>query len=354
MGFYGGYECLSMKRVYALLVNWNGWGDTIECLESLIRVEGIKLSVIVCDNDSMDFSLDRIRSWAEGSLDVYVPAQCPLRRLTTPPLFKPLTWVQYERNEAETGGNHDVEPQLVLIRTGANLGFAGGNNVGLRYALARKDFDYIWILNNDTVVEPLALEAMVKKMLSEPSAGMCGSTLLHYNEPNRIQARGGGYYLKWIGLPWHMGRHKLVSTPFNIEFVERWMNYVEGASILVSCEFLEKIGLFSEMYFLYFEESDWAQRAKGKFALAYAPDSIVYHKIGASIGTSSNPRKKSILCDFYAIRNRLIFTRQYFPWALPTIYLSVFTALVVRILSGRWAHAAVIARLLMGNEEQPC
>ena len=95
------------------------------------------------------------------------------------------------------------------------------------------------------------------------------------------------------------------------------MNYVEGASMLVTRQFLEEIGIMCEDYFLYFEEADWAIRAEGRFKLAYAPESIVYHKVGGSIGTSSNPAKKSYTCDYFNIRNRLLFTRRFYPTALP-------------------------------------
>jgi len=337
-----------MKRVYVLIINWNGWGDTIECLESLMRCRGVDLRLIVCDNASTDNSVERLRAWAEGRFDSRV-APGPLRKFSWPPAGKPLAFAEYDRSQAEAGGDGG-DPPLVLIRTGGNLGFAGGNNVGLRYVLARGDFDAVWLLNNDTVVEPQALKGLLDRLDEKPAAGMVGSTLLHYDEPERIQARAGGWYCRWIGLPWHLGRLQSVSDPPQRERVERWMTYVVGASLLVSRGFLETVGLMCEDYFLYFEETDWALRGRGRFELAYAPESRVYHKIGRSIGTSSDPRRKSPTCDYYALRNRLLFTRRFFPEALPTIYLSIFTALLVRLFLGRWRQAWVAARLLAGYE----
>ena len=342
-----------MKRVYVLLVNWNGWGDTIECLESVFRCRGAELRVIVCDNDSGDGSLERIRTWADGRLSSFVPGCGQLRPLSNPPLAKPLLWVEYDRDGAEVGGDLAIDVPLVLIQTGANLGFAGGNNVGLRYILARGDFDAVWILNNDTVVDPHALKALLNRLEEKPAAGMVGSTLLYYDEPKRIQARGGGWYCHWIGLPWHLGRLQSASDPPRRARVERWMNYVVGASLLVSRDFLETIGLMCEDYFLYFEESDWALRGKGRFELAYAPESRVYHKLGRSIGTRSDPRRKSLLCDYYALRNRLLFTRRYYPEALPTIYLSVCVALLSRLAFGRLDLARTVWNLLLGRDIRP-
>lgn len=339
-----------MKRVCVLLVNWNGWGDTIECLESVLRSEGVDLRVVVCDNGSGDGSLERIRAWAEGCLDAWAPPG-PLRDHSLPPVPKPVVLAEYDRVQAEAGGDRQADPVLVLIRTGGNLGFAGGNNVGLRYALSRGDFDHVWLLNNDTVVEPRAAAALVARMEAKPSAGMVGSTLLRYDAPRRIQARGG-WYCPCLGLPWHLGQLQRVGDPPHPERVERWMNYVVGASLMVSRQFIERIGLMAEDYFLFFEETDWAMRARGQFTLAYAPDSVVFHKVGRSIGTSSDPRRKSLMCDFFALRNRLLFTRRYYPSALPAIYLSLVAALLMRVAFRRWQHAAMVWDLLRGRGDR--
>jgi len=339
-----------MKSCAVVLVNWNGWADTIECLESVFRLDYPRLRVVVCDNGSQDGSLDKIRQWAEGSLNVLVAADHPLRCYSWPPVAKPIDSVVYDRAQAEAGGDEAERARLVLIDTGKNLGFAGGNNVGLRYFLQCNDFDFAWLLNNDTVVDPIALQALVNRMAEKPAAGMCGSTLLRYDAPDEVQARGGGWYCKWLGLPWHIGQLGTVDSPVNLERIESWMNYVVGASLFVRHEFLEDVGLLTEDYFLFFEELDWAMHSRGRFQLAYAPRSTVYHKVGRSVGTSSNPWKKSRVCDYYAIRNRLMFTRRFHPEALPTIYLSVLTAFLVRLLAGNWSRAGMVWRLMKSRE----
>jgi GT2 family glycosyltransferase len=126
------------------------------------------------------------------------------------------------------------------------------------------------------------------------------------------------------------------------------MNYVEGASLLVSKQFLEEIGLMCEDYFLYFEETDWAIRAHGRYSLAYAPDSIVYHKVGASIGTSSKPWEKSYTCDYFSVRNRLFFTSRYYPNAFPIVYLTLIATLFARAILGKWDRVRAIFSLLTG------
>src|SRR3981081_193336 len=140
------------SQVYVVLLKWKGWKDTIECLESVLRLSYPRYTVIVCDNASSDGSMEKIQGWAKG----FVATSCDspdLARLTLPSIPKPLGF-DYIFPSGAAGTSLSSGSRLLLIQTGANLGFAGGNNVGIRYALARGDCDYIWLLNNDTVVEP--------------------------------------------------------------------------------------------------------------------------------------------------------------------------------------------------------
>ncbi|GFO64375.1 glycosyltransferase family 2 protein [Geomonas paludis] len=331
-----------MSRVSVILVNWNGWRDTLECLDSLLGLDYPDFDIAVCDNASGDDSAARIREWAAS---------------------RQVTFAEYDRQAAEGGGDGYQEggtgtcnergtgawrsqsPKVTLIHTGANLGFAGGNNVGLRYALAR-GASFCWLLNNDTVVEPDALSQLCARMEADPGIGMCGSTIRYYQDRDRVQALGGGYYCRWIGLPWHHGRFTRGGSAAGGR-AEARMNYVEGASMLVSRRFLLEVGLLCEDYFLFFEEADWAERARGRFTLGYAPGSVVYHKVGQSIGTSSNPAKKSTVCDFYNIRNRILFARRHHPVTLPTVYLVLGAELMLRFLCGKWDRGIMIARLML-------
>ena len=317
-----------MKKVAIILLNWNGWQDTVECLESLLRLEYPSFRILVCDNGSSDDSIHEIKTWAER---------------------RNLTHAVYQRAEAEAGGTPAADTLLTIISNDENLGFAGGNNIGLRYVMARSEADYCWLLNNDTVVEPDALTHLVARMEHQPDVGICGSTIRLYHDRNRIQALGGGHYCRWIGLPWHYGRFTQGDKDIDQMQAEAWMNYVEGASMLVSRQFLDEVGLLCEDYFLYFEEADWAIRAKGRFKLGYAAQSIVYHKVGGSIGTSSNPAKMSYTSDYFNIRNRLLFTRRFYPSALPTVRLVIFGAMLLRLCLGKWKRAAMVFRLLCNS-----
>jgi hypothetical protein len=333
--------------VYIVILNWNGWGDTLECLESVFRISYPCFRVIVCDNDSTDGSRRYIKAWAGGRLNSWISPGNPLRRLSTPPLAKPVSCSEHDFPKPEKVHPIEDKSQLVLIGTGDNLGFAGGNNAGIRSAMADCECRYVWLLNNDTVVEPDALLHLVRRMLEKPGAGICGSRLLFYHDPDVVQALGGATYNKWLGSNRHLGMNQKNSQSINPEDIERKMQYVIGASMLVSTAFLETVGLMSEEYFLYFEELDWIARAKGRFSLAFADHSVVYHKEGGSAGTSSDPKQKSLQADYFSIRNRLVFTRKFYPWALPGVYAGVFMALFNRLRRGQLEHARIIGRLLL-------
>lgn len=295
-----------MPAVAIILVNWNGWKDTVACLASLQTLSYPNFEVVVVDNASADDSEVELR-----------------RRF----------------------------PELNLMQSGANLGFAGGNNVGIRYALD-KGFDYVWLLNNDTLVEPGSLTELVAKMKREPEIGICGSSLIYEAARDKVQALGGARYNRWLGTVKHVGAQQPRTQAVDEAATEAGLDYIIGASMLVSRAFLERVGLLQEDYFLYFEELDWAARAKGKFRLGYAAKSIVYHKEGSSIGGTDRAKAaKSLTADFYALRNRIRFTARFYPYALPSVYLGMLLAVANRLRRRQWARARLIIELLLKGGE---
>jgi GT2 family glycosyltransferase len=333
-----------MPKAYIILVNWNGWRDTIECLESVFRLRYPSFRVLVCDNGSTDGSVERIEEWARGHTAA-TTSNRDLAYLTEPPAPKPISLLRIP--VGRKAGDVDLSlARLILICNGANLGFGGGNNPGLRCALAQSDCDFVWLLNNDTVVDPDSLSALVERMQQRPDAGICGSTLLYYDRPNVVQALGGSIYNSWTARGGHIGLGENLDAPRNSDAVERRMQYVMGASMLICRRFLEEVGLIDESYFLYFDELDWAMRARGKFTLAYAPRSIVFHKEGSAIGTSTNRAKRSPYSDYYSARSRMLFTMRYFPIATPLVFTALLVGTLLRISTGNKAGAAAVFRAL--------
>jgi GT2 family glycosyltransferase len=256
-----------------------------------------------------------------------------------PSIPKPVAFVSIDASEASKK-RRSPDDRLVLIETGANLGFAGGNNVGIRYALARGDCDYVWLLNNDTVVEPDSLSAMVRMAEADPKLGICGSQLRSYALPHEIQTLGGRRYSRWSGRTWPLQE---LTTP-RVSTTPGAPDYVEGASMLISRRCLEAVGLLEESYFLYYEELDLTARARPAFHFGYSPESVVYHKEGASIGSAHVKTKRSVLSDYYQARNRIVFSRRYHLWFLPSVLAATGLGALQRLMIGRPQNAGAVLR----------
>jgi hypothetical protein len=328
----------AQPRVYVLLLNWRGWADTIECLESVFRQRYANYRVIVCDNASPDDSVERIRGWAAGKLQAAVADGHPLARLTSPPVPKPLSLAEYDRATAEGGGGPGVDDaSIVLIHTGENLGFAGGNNVGIRFALSRGDADYVWLLNNDTVVDPDALAIMVERAEGDSEIGMVGAKLLHYDEPAVVQAIAGGMLTSWQGLATHVGS----GTRDDGRWTEPMeVDCIVGACLLVKTVVVRDVGLLDETYFIYSEELDWCWSArKNGWKLIYAPGSVVWHKVSSTMG------QKSPLQEYHAARGTLYFVEKHFPRLFPIAFgYSLYRTLLPKLVRRQPERARAVLR----------
>jgi len=323
--------------VYIILINWNGWSDTIECLESILRNDYEKFKIIVVDNNSKDNSLAHIRSWANGRLNYYYDQTNPLLKYSFPPVDKPVRFIEFEDDHISTNIAKDNEHEkITILKSNANLGFAGGNNLGLRYALNKNDFDYAWLLNNDTVIKNDALSELVTSIQLKQKIGMLGSTLIYYSQPDVIQALGGAKYNKWFSTTRHVGENLLSANLPAIEENTLQFDYIIGASMLVPKSFIDNIGLMEESYFLYYEELDWALRGKtNNWETAFAKDSIVYHKVGKSIGSNLNGCERSETADYYYLRNRIAITRKFYPLYICAVYVSFIIVIFNRIRRGQ-------------------
>ncbi|MBN1804558.1 MAG: glycosyltransferase family 2 protein [Sedimentisphaerales bacterium] len=300
-------------KVSIVILNWNGWRDTVECLESVLRNNYANYQVIVIDNDSQDGSLGYIKAWAEGKLNVWVNPDNPLRNLSYPPVWKPVPYIYYTKDEAEKGGKPKKEEQskeavisnntittqypLVFIQTESNLGFAGGNNVGIKYAI-RCDADYILLLNNDTVVERSFLSELVHTGKQVDKVAVLGSVIADYQ----------------TGLT--VFTNSKIDRKLKAEIRQDYLNsdkqwwkteMANGACMMISSRHILKHSLLLwEDLFLYGEEADLSMRAaKQGLETVMSGNSKVYHKGGASTGGSLAP--KGI---YYSLRNRIFMAKK--------------------------------------------
>lgn len=275
-----GSSPIDMTNVAIILVNWNGKTDTLECLESLRQVKSSreagsrsagqksKVKSIIVDNGSTDNSVEVIR---------------------------------------------EKFPDVEVIETGKNLGFAGGNNVGIRRAL-EWGADYLWLLNNDTVIKSNALVALLEAF-GDKSVGVAGSRIYfasgHEYHKERYTKEDRGHVLWYAGgiIDWK----NMYASHRGVDEVDRGQfdkteetPFVTGCSMVVKREVFEKIGLFNEKLFAYLEDLDYCLRAsQAGYKLFYVPQSIVWHKNAGSSGVGSS------LHQYYMTRNRLFIGMHY-------------------------------------------
>jgi GT2 family glycosyltransferase len=323
-------------RVHVLLLNFERWQDTLECLESVFRLDYPDFRVIVCDNASLNGSLQQLKAWADGQLAPEPVASERLRGLSSPCMQKPVRYGEYDRAAAERGGDVQDDARLVFVQTGENLGFAGGNNVGLRYLLARGETGYVWLLNNDTVVAPDALRHLVDVAERDQTVAAVGARLLHYSRPDDVWAAGGGKITRWNGMIRLVTEDHTASRPLDHASD---LYYVAGTSMLIPMSALTHVGLLDERYFMYSEEADWCLRARAVgFKLAYSPAARVWHKEGQTIG------RRSAAQDYFVVRNTFVFMRKFFAPFLPLAMLyGVYRCFLPKLLRGEWARLAAVA-----------
>ena len=296
-------EPKTWPKVAIIVLNWNGWQDTIECLESLQRLTYPNYQIIVVDNGSTDDSVEKIKAWAQGE----IPGESKFIHFN--PNNKPLEWIEYDRITAEAGGAIDKETRisefpsnrkLVFIQTGENLGFAGGNNVGVRYAL-RHSYNYVCILNNDVVVNPEFLTTLVDYANRVPNVGIAGPLICSYYKPQKVESMGGAISL-WTGRVPRLGSRLLVTkVQTKLPF---FVHYVSGCAMLIDTKVFKTIGFFDEQFFLSFEDTDFCYRARqAGFLVQVVLASQVWHKESASTPTP--------IGRYYSVRNRLLFMKKH-------------------------------------------
>jgi len=352
-------------KVAVIILNWNGWKDTIECLESVFRNTYPNYQIIVVDNGSTNGSIQKIKAWAEGKQEVLTPESShPLYHLSHPPTEKPIPYIYYTREEAVKGSNFKLEEKiirewqgrrkidskelnpkssypLIFIQTGKNLGFAGGNNVGIKYAMAKGNYDYIWLLNNDTVIDKDALREMVKLGKNNDKIGIIGSKLLYYDKPNTIQALGGSNQITWNISRKHICDLEEDRLEYNNDFEIN--GYICGASLLAKKKVIEMVGVIDVNYFMLVEDVDWCFRAlKKNWKLFYSGKSKVWHKFGASIKKSNVnkiflgrrskrfPIDKFILNNYYFTKSCLYFAKKNYNKYFVFTCLQIFFNIVIK------------------------
>lgn len=281
-----------MKPGYGVvLLNWNNADDTLSALDSLRDASPRPAHVVVVDSASADNSVERLHDWVS-------------------------------RQEAS-----DWVSLIVLER---NLGFSGGNNVGIRRLLERDEITHVLLLNNDAMVERSFFAEMDRALAAAPDAGLLTGTI--YEHPNRSKVwYAGGYEIPYRALIAHSLEVPATDKPVPTEFIS-------GCTMLISRPVFAKLGLLPEIYFpLYHEDAEYSHRARAAgFPVLYAPRAIVYHKVGATVG----PAKTKPHIMRAQVRHRVLYVRRNFRGMnrlVASLYLLVTKPgkALVETLSGR-------------------
>lgn len=282
-------------KVSVVLLNWNGRDDTLACLDSLKQSDYPDLEIVIVDQGSQDGLAGCIRR---------------------------------------------DEPGVKLILNDENMGFAGGNNQGIRWGL-ENGADYILLLNNDTVVDEKCIGEMVRAVEDHSAVGAVGPKIYFHLEPDRIWSVGGA-----IDFGENVGRmlgHRCINNGQFDQAAE--VDFISGCAVMVRREAIEKVGLLSEEFNpAYYEDADWGMRLRAAgYASMIVPSARVWHKASRSTGGDYNPVSKYLMGH-----HAVVFMKKYARWyqwikwfvfavlSLPFLY-------VVRVSQGKgkavWAKA---------------
>lgn len=249
-----------IPKVFIIIINWNGLQDTLECLASVFKMDYSKLKVIVVDNGSSDDSVAVIRK---------------------------------------------IYPQVILIENKKNLGYSGGNNIGMRYAI-KHAAQYMWLLNNDTVVEVDAVSKLVDAAECHPKVGQISPVIYYYHSPDKIQFCGS--YVDWDKQSIVIPRDKHLDIDKNFRSganVCLW-----GTALFIRKNVVEEIGYLNEDFFAYWEDTEYSLRVlNAGYRNLLCTSTKVYHKTTPPrIGTLG----RSIHYFYYMTRNQFFLRKKYF------------------------------------------
>lgn len=278
------------KKVFIIILNYNGFNDTLECIKSLEKLTYKNYEIVIVDNNSTDNSFNQL---------------------------KKVFGEKYK-----------------LISSGKNKGFAFGNNIGIKYAL-ENEAEYILLINNDTIVEHDFLSILVKTAEEDEKIGISTGLILNYNNKNKVWYGGGE-------IDWNRfyGYHTDENRDINeIKIGNREVTFATGCLMLLKKEVIDKVGLLPEEYFMYYEDVDYCAKVKeAGYKIIYNPNSIIYHKISSSSGENESP-----FAVEWNTRNRLRFMNKYrskvgvvrYIKAISFFYLTRIIKLATYLLKGR-------------------
>ena len=247
---------LNEPSIFIILVNYNGYEDTVDCIESLKNIDYYNYKILVIDNASTDDSYNKLNT---------------------------------------------LKGEFILLKSEKNLGFSGGNNIGIEYAM-NHEADYVMLLNNDTLVEPDFLNKMIETAEVYKDSGIVGCKMMYYPKKDIIWYGGG--YIDWRK---YSGVHENQGEIDALKDKVREVNFLTGCCMLIKRGTIEKAGYLSEEYFMYLEDLDYCARVlENNLKIIYNPEAKIYHKVSASTGG-----EESSFAIKWGTRNRFLFFKKF-------------------------------------------
>jgi GT2 family glycosyltransferase len=256
-----GQNCPS---VGIIIINWNSFSVTTNCLRSLRFLNYPNFEVIVVDNGSDDDSIIQLKS---------------------------------------------SYPEITLLKSLKNEGFTGGNNIGLKYGLGQRH-DYLMLLNNDTVVTHDLLKILINVIDKNDLIAAIQPKIM-YNHDRKIIWNAGGSYNSFLSLTSTRGEGQVDNGQFDVQIETDW---ITGCCFLIRSEIVKKIGFLDERYFIYHEDADWSMKVQELgLKMLYEPKAIIYHDAGMSDlnREKHNEGNVSPFSHYMGVKNHILFVRRH-------------------------------------------
>ncbi len=278
-----------MEKIGIVLVNYNGFEDTVECIESINKIKDTEYEIIVVDNASTDSSYEKLKN-------------ANLINCT-------------------------------VIEAEQNLGFSAGNNIGIQHA-KETGCNYILLLNNDTYVDKEFLRYFLECVHKYDDKAVIAGKILYADAPSKIWYAGGK--INWLtGRTVHYGIHEPDDGKYDDEKI---VTFISGCCMFLPIKIIDIVGLMDEDYFLYCEDTDYCLRIlKAGYRIMYEPKSKIYHKINASTN------KIAGIQTYYLVRNKLYIIKKHIkPIFKPLSYVYIFLETIKRTLCGEYEKKSVV------------
>ncbi len=299
------------RKVYIIVINFGQWSHTIECLESIRTNNFVDFKVVIVDIKNLNQSLSKLSNWIKQADD----------------------------------------KRFILVPLKENKGFAYANNVGIKEAFKNDDCEFFWILNNDTLIHPNALQHLFdyyKHNHKTRKIGFIGSKILDFEKKDIIQ-NVGGTFNPWTGYSTLIGMGKKDTGQFDQK--DMAIDYIIGASMFFHKSLVDHTGLMPDRYFLYYEDIDWCITANKKgFKNITCKKSRVYHKQGISTGSKLLENDTHLNYKKHLYSSYLKLYQHHFKWLMPIAYIILFKQLAGRVFHRNFAEAKLILHVIFSKQ----